>query len=444
MRTRRSFFKLAALCGVAVLLAACGSSDKGEGAAASSGPRLSVLDAGKKLTADASLSHFVVSLPEPAVNRDWAQAGGNTEHAPGHPALSPVPETEWSESIGSGSGSDYKLLSTPVVSGNAIYTQDSRGRVSAFRLQDGDRYWRVDTAPPDRDGEAMGGGVAVDGNVVYVTTGFGEILALRAANGDILWRRMVGKPIRSAPTIAEGRVYAITIENETYALDAKSGLVLWRHSGIAESATLMGASSPAVHGDTVVVAYSSGELFGLRSQNGRVVWGDVLAVPTKVGALPAIADIRGLPVIDQNRVYAISHSGRMAAIDERSGERVWETDIGGVNTPAMAENTVFIVTNDNELIALERASGRVLWLTQLRKNKDPDDKSSRPVSWFGPVLAGGRLWLTNSLGELAAYAPETGFALFDQELAGAFFLPPVVADRAMLLLDDSGDLHVLR
>lgn len=34
----------------------------------------------------------------------------------------------------------------------------------------------------------------------------------------------------------------------------------------------MGASNPAVADDNLVVAYSSGEIFDLRTQNGRVAW----------------------------------------------------------------------------------------------------------------------------------------------------------------------------
>jgi outer membrane protein assembly factor BamB len=140
----------------------------------------------------------------------------------------------------------------------------------------------------------------------------------------------------------------------------------------------MGASSPAVRGDTVVVAYSSGELFGLRSQNGRVVWSEVLAVPMQQGAVPAIADIRGLPVIETGRVFAISHSGRMISIDERTGERAWEADIGGTNTPCVGGNAVFVVTNDNELVALTRDAGRGIWRPALQKLAKPSDRDSQP------------------------------------------------------------------
>jgi outer membrane protein assembly factor BamB len=331
-----------------------------------------------------------------------------------------------------------------VVSDGKVFTRDARGVVAAFETGNGGRLWKFDTTPPESSGETIGGGVGVSGDVVYVTTGFGEVLALKTGDGTVLWRKNTGKPLRAAPTISGDRVFAVTIDNELYALSPKNGDILWHHSGIAESATLMGASSPAVEDDSVVVAYSSGEIFSLRIQNGRVAWADVLAVPEKVGALPAIADIRGLPVIDHGRVFAVSHSGRMAAIDQRTGDRAWDADIGGVNTPLAIGDAVYILSNDSELIALTRSSGRIVWVKELQRLKNPDDRDSAPVLWWGPVLAGGRLWLTNSLGHLAAFSPEDGSELDNREIGKAFYMPPIVADNVMYLLSDNGRLMALK
>ncbi len=408
------------------------------------GERVAVLDVSRKPTADKGVSSANLNLPPAVANKDWPQAGGNTEHAISHPALATQPNEVWSADIGYGSDGDYKLLARPVVSGGRVFTLDARGQISAFKTKDGDRVWRFDTTPHDRDDETMGGGLGVDGNAVYVATGYGEVLALKTSDGSVLWRKMLGKPFRSAPTIADDRVYVVSIDNELNALAAPTGEVLWHHNGIAESATLMGASSPAVQDDNVVVTYSSGEIFNLRVQNGRVSWTDALAVPAQVGALPAIADIRGLPVIDRGRVFAISHSGRLASIDQRTGDRAWEADIGGTNTPMVAGDAVFVVDNDSQLIALTRQTGRIVWVTPLQRLQDPTQSDSTPVFWSGPLLAGGRLWLVNSLGHLAAYAPNDGKQLFDEPLSDGFFIPPVVANNVMYLVSDNGKLIALK
>ena len=128
--------------------------------------------------------------------------------------------------------------------------------------------------------------------------------------------------IRSAaPVVSGGRVFAVTLDNQVHALDVADGRSQWSHRGIEEAAILIGAASPAVAGSSVVVPYSSGEIFSLLAENGRVLWNDSLAAVNRIDPIADLAHIRGLPVIDRGLVLAVSHSGRMVAIDLRRGVR---------------------------------------------------------------------------------------------------------------------------
>lgn len=426
------------------LVPACSSSNNNDRVKVT-GDRIAVLKARSQAYTVPTAPDFKIELPEPAVRPDSQQAGGNTRHATGHVVLPPFPKKSWSVDIGARESGAYKLLSQPVIAQDMVFAMDAKGVVTAYKASNGSEVWERETAPKGSDYDAMGGGIAYNNAIIYATTGFGEVIALNAQNGSILWRRALGKPIRSAPTISDNRLFVVSIENETFALDARTSLVLWQHRGIAESAILMGASSPAVHGDTVVVAYSSGEVFGLRAQNGRVVWGEVLAMPRQIGALPAIADIRGFPVIDGGRVYAVSHSGRMVSLEERRGGRVWEADVGSINTPAVSGNAVFAISLEGELIAMDRSTGDIIWKEVLQSLEDPQDRESKPVLWWGPVLASGQLWLTNSLGSVMSYDAFTGHERYkNEEFEESFSLPPVVAGQTLYVLSDDGDLVALK
>ena len=76
-----------------------------------------------------------------------------------------------------------------------------------------------------------------------------------------------------------------------------------------------------------------------------------------VTALSELDDIAGRPVIDRDMVFAISHSGMMAAINLDTGERVWSRDIGGIQTPWVAGDFVYVLTTDGLLLCLD-AQGR--------------------------------------------------------------------------------------
>jgi outer membrane protein assembly factor BamB len=320
---------------------------------------------------------------------------------------------------------------------------DSDAEVSARRVDNGAVVWRRDIEPEHEDDGNWGGGVAYDLGKVYVGTGFAQVVALDARTGAELWRTPVSAPMRSAPTAFGGKVYAITKDNQVFALDAELGTVDWTHTGIEETAGLIGSASPAVDGDIVIVPYSSGEIFALRAQNGRQLWSDNLAAIRRADAVSALADIRGRPVLDRGRVYAISHSGRMVAIDLASGRRIWEAEVGGVNQPWIAGRFLYVVTTEGDVVALVAENGLVRWVTPLGRYEDPEDRDDL-VSWSGPVLASDRLIVTGSQGVAVALSPYSGEIIGEIDMPDDVSLPPILAGETLYFQTDNARLIAFR
>lgn len=407
------------------------------------GERISVLMMEQRVEPDPRLADLEVVVPSSVANGFWAQAGGYPGHAMGNPALGADPRPVWRADIGQGSSSTLRLMAQPIIVEGRIYTLDAAAGLAAHDEATGRQIWRVGVRPPNERSEALGGGVAFAQGRLFVTTGYGEALSIDPANGGMIWRQKVAGPVRAAPTVIDGRVFVVTVDNQLITLSAEDGSLLWSHTGILETAGLLGAASPAADQEVVVAAYSSGELFALRVDNGRSVWSDNLAAVRRVGALAALADIRGLPVIDRGLVFAISHSGRMVAIDQRTGARVWEQEIGGINTPWVAGEFVYVFTNDGELVALTRQAGRIRWITPLERYENPNDRTG-PIIWAGPVMAGGRLWLVNSVEELVEVDPKTGTVIRRIELPDGSTITPVVANETLYVLTDAGTLIAYR
>ena len=359
------------------------------------GERISVLGIGGGLDPDPSLAEVAVALPPPEVNPAWPVPGGVPTHAMGHPALPDQLGRAWSTNIGEGASRYTRVLSSPVVAADRVFAMDGATQVSALDLASGGRIWAVDLKPEEERGSAFGGGPCFWNDRLFVTTGYGQVLALDPADGRVIWRQNVTAPLHAPPTVTEGRVFAVSIENALDVLSADDGRRLWTHNGIPETAGLLGGASPAVSEEIVVVGYSSGEVFGLRPENGRVIWSDNLAATRTANAVAGLADIRGRPVIDRGRAYAISHSGRLAAIDLRSGERAWEQQIGSSHGPWVCGDFIFVLSGDNEAVCLRREDGKVRWLRPLPRFRNEKDKSG-PIYWAGPVLGGNRLIVLSS------------------------------------------------
>lgn len=407
------------------------------------GERISVLRLERQLEPDKRVADLQVRLPRPVPLTSWPQAGGNSAHVQHHIALPAALTEAWRTDIGEGSESTMRLLAPPIIAGGRAFVMDVESRVSAVNTANGNVIWEFDPKVPDDDDEAFGGGIAFEGGNLFVSTGFADVLSLDAETGKERWRKRLSGPMRAAPAVSDGRVFVVTIDNQLFALDGNTGERLWSHAGFSEIAGLLGAASPAVGAGTVVVPYSSGEIFALRVENGRPLWSDNLSSSQRLDALSTLADIRGMPVVDRGLVYAISHSGRMAAIDLRTGTRAWEKSIGGVEMPWIAGEFIYLLTNESQLVCLTRRGGRIRWVRDLPQFEEPDSRDD-PIKWSGPVLAGDRLVITGSHGEAWSVSPYTGKVLGRLELSDEVFLPPVVADGTIYFLTEDGDLVAMR
>lgn len=442
--------RIAAAFGIAGLLGACSAiGDAYEDTFGGTleeilpGQRIAILSLDRGLRPDPAVAEVQVQLSEPYVNRTWTHYGGNPEHAMYHLALGDAPRRIWTADVGEGSSDDRRLLAQPLVVDGVVYTMDSLSTVSAFDAARGKLLWRNDLEPEDEDDGYFGGGIAYDAGRIYVSTGFARVFSLDAETGAVIWQQSVPAPIRAAPTAAGGRVFVVTLDNQTIALSAEDGERLWSHSGLQEATGLVGGASPAVSGSTVIVPYSSGEIVGLLAENGRILWSDSLSSMTRVDPLGDIAQIRGAPVIDRGVVFAISHSGRMIAVDLRRGVRAWEAALGGIEMPWVGGDFIFVLTNDAQLVCLTRRDGRIRWVRPLDRYAKPD-KQEDPIHWAGPVLAGDRLIVAGSNGQALSISPYTGEVLGVIDLPGRVFLAPVVADNSLYFLTEDGSLVALR
>lgn len=407
------------------------------------GERISVLSLDRQLEPDPALATIPIALPPPVTNSDWPEPGGYPNHAMQHLSLPDRLTQAWKTSIGEGDSRYTRVLSQPVVSKGRIYAMDGGVQLSALDAENGSRLWQVDLKPEDERGNSLGGGVAFWNDRLYVSTGYAQVLALDPADGRVIWRKAVAAPIRSGPTVSDGRVFVVTVDNELVVLAADDGRRLWNHNAIPETASLLGGASPAVDGEVVVAAYSSGEIYALTVENGRPLWSDNFSNTRGVNAVASLADIRGRPVLDRGRVFAVSHSGRIAAIDLRSGERAWEQDFGSMHSPWIAGDYVYLLSNDNELVCLTRNEGKVRWVHKLPSYQN-EKKRTDPMVWAGPVLGSDRLIVLSSAGDAISVSPYTGEPLGREEMSAGGFLGPVIADNSLYLLTDDANLTAYR
>ena len=406
------------------------------------GKRTSILSAEQGVEVDPTLADVPITLPEPYANDQWSQPGGAPSKTMGHLALGASPRQIWSASI-EGSTPKARLAAAPVIAGGKLYVIDAGAHVIAYDANSGAKLWQT-PLPSEGNGRALfGGGVSVVGDRVFASTGIGDVAALNAGNGAVLWKKRPGGPLRGAPTLANGHAYVMGQDNQIFALNQSDGEVQWTDSGTLQVTGVFGVAAPAAAQGTVIAGYSSGELTAYRYENGRSLWGDALSRTSISTAVASLTDIDADPVIDRDRVFAIGQAGRMASYELVTGQRLWEINIGGISTPWVVGEWVFVVTSDAKLLCVARATGKIRWISQLRRWQK-EKKKDKAIRWTGPVLAGNRLVLVSTHGDLVYADPSTGNVQADIEMGKRMSLSPIVANNTLYILADDGKLTALR
>lgn len=386
-----------------------------------------------------------IALPAQQNIAAWTHQNGSVRHRVQHPALSTAPRLFWSGKVGEGNDRRHRITADPIVADGRVIAMDSRARVTAHSTS-GAALWSVDMTPPsDSADDASGGGLAYADGRVFATTAFGALVALDARTGGEIWRQRIGAAVTGTPTVEGGVVYVVSRDGVAWAIEASNGRVRWQLPSVEAALVRVGGAGPAINGDTVIFPFGTGEMVATLKKGGLRLWSARVAGFRKGRAYAAVADISADPVVDGGVVYAGNPSGRVVALEAAGGKTIWTANEGAVSPVWPVGNSVFLISDQSELVRLDAATGKVIWATPMPwYTKTNPRRRLALYAHFGPVLAGGRLWVASGDGQLRAFDPASG------QLAGAVALPggaasnPVVVNRTLYVVSQDGQLLAFR
>jgi polyvinyl alcohol dehydrogenase (cytochrome) len=140
---------------------------------------------------------------------------------------------------------------------------------------------------------------------------------------------------------------------------------------------------------------SSWPLVGANLSNTRDVAGG--PTPAQVGSLKVLwrfhasnGDFTGTPVVGDCMVFVGSNGGWVRALDEQTGQPVWQAHLGGPipSSAAFAGNRVFVaVANPGapSVAALDASTGALLWSTTI-------DNQPYSDAYGSPIVSGGAVY----------------------------------------------------
>jgi len=431
------------LFSMALCLTACSQNKK-----LPTGTRISVLDNIEEQAAP-ELSGQLAKLPAPKINFSWPQAGVNSGHIIGNLKAGFTLKEQWSENFGRGLSKRDIMLAAPVVVNNRVFVMDATGKVSAFELTSGRRLWENNLTSDIggfKDTKSRASGLAADENTLYATTGFGGIFAMDTKTGAPKWRKTMDAPIRIAPAITEKMLLIQTADNKIYAFDKKNGTELWRFGVAHEDTVMAGGAVPAYNDmDNIVIAgFSNGEIVVLNASVGTALWSSMLVSNKQAQSTTEINTISAYPIVEDGTIYAIGNGNIMLALDIKSGEKLWEKEIGSLQNMLLAGNYLFVISNHNILYAVEKQSGKTLWSMDVKKYLTDEDNDDSLIYAAQPLLLNGDILIAFSNGKVLKIAAASGSLKAKTDLGISLSNGLIAAQERVIAVSDKADLIVFK
>ena len=263
-------------------------------------------------------------------------------------------KSRWSRGVGDGQGEGL-LKINPILVGDSLYAASAEGRVMSVDPESGRVRWKQDLDL------ALSGGVGYHGNSLFVGASEGLVMRLDAASGSEIWRAPVSGEVLSAPQ-GDGRyVVAQTYDGKLMGFDYETGEVRWTFTSDVPVLTLRGTGTPMILGDNAIAGFADGKVVAINLRSGNVAWEVRVAIPQGRSEIERIVDIDGSMAVQSNELYVASYQGRLAAIDTRSGRRLWQRNVSSVSGVGVGFGNVYVADDDGTVSAFLRNGQGVRW-----------------------------------------------------------------------------------
>jgi len=277
----------------------------------------------------------------------------------------------------------------------------------------------------------------IDEKFLYISTGLGNVYCIDILKAKIEWTKSFLIQFSRPPLVYENKLFVISDDNQTFALNKLNGETLWSHTGNIEEISIIGGSKPIIDKNILIVTYSSGEIYALNENDGSTIWFDNLS-SSSFFVKSNVNDIQAPATIEKDNVYVPSFSEKLMVYDLKTGREKWDIKVSSVNPLVISADTMFILDTSGKLLCLDKTNGKLLWAVQLRISKNGEE-----INWYGPLLSTNKLLVVNSDGLVLSLSPFTGKILSKTKFDERILTNPFQVKENIFLISEEGTLFVL-
>ena len=395
-----------------------------------------------KLNKSMASSDFIVNINQVTTNDHWMQKGGSHTHLFPNVNLKFPLEKIFSKNTDQELSDKHFSLANPVADEKNIYILSTDGNIRSINYKNFKVNWKKKIFSNQYDFPNLGSIVVkINSDDIYVHNGGEFIFGLSKKNGNVKWKFKNDFPFRGNITINDNYLLANDYNNNL--LTFLENKLIWKKK-LGESENVIFTNiRPIIHNNKVINPAFNGLFHILNISDGKLMFSDYLQPNKKMAKIFRNNDIIANPVISNNKMYIVSHSGTLASYDLKKLKLLWSVQIGGGNTPIISGNSLFLIDNNNILYAINNNNGKIKWMKQLNSNiKDGFYfKDVKNINFKGPFLIDNKLTLFSNDGYLKLIDPMNGNHL-ETKRFDSLGTEPIFVKNKLIILTSDGFLKV--
>ena len=362
------------------------------------------------------------------------------------------------------------IFSSPVISEGIVYAGGLDSVLYAVETNSGKLKWKF------RTGGEIRSTVCLYQQKVFLFSGDGNLYCIDKLTGKLAWKFATKGNVlgdrrydfvdyhQSSAVVANGKVFFGAGDSRAYALDVNDGKLIWvyKTDGIIHA-------TPALYNDRVFIGSFDGNIYALDQTNGDLLW----KFKTVGHRYFPDGEVQGAPVASDDIVYVGARDYNLYAIDAMEGSARWNKTFpsGWAMAITPRDSVIYVGTSDDRvLVALDAKSGEELWRTDVKFNIFGPCAYSKSMAYvgtlmgklFGIDLKDGKIkWVYTTEGyaknRLNYFKPDDSFrddimnviktpADFIQMeyTLGAIFSTPAITNDLMIVTSTDGAIYCLR
>ena len=376
-----------------------------------------------------------ISISNPRKNLSWRMSSLNQQNFLGNIYLSGIDNIFLKKKIGKNKFPMSKIISSPLVFENNIIFSDNNGTIFNIN-QNGEINWKKNIYKKIYKKVYKNLVFAIYQNNIYVADNIGFIYSIGLNNGKLVWIKNHGIPIKSNIKIYKNKIFLINQDNRILCFNTENGSKIWDIRSVPSFIKLQNFLSSAIskQGDVIAIN-SSGDLFKVNANNGKIDW----SLNTLESTLAHATDFfksSEIVIIDDDIIFSSKSS--IFSYNLNTGYTNWKQEVSSIGAPIIDGKNIFILTDNGYFVIIDKDTGIIISSTNILKILK---KKKQETKITGFIMGSGKIYSVTSNGYLIVSSPVSGKVEYFKKIGDPVTSAPIINNGKLYILTKNSRIY---